>query len=109
MISVLSKKLGIDLRDYGVSLISVEGLNFDSFMPLFGKSAIKVPVAVITDADPQKVPSEDGSEVAHYPALGESIALSDNAMVMKGLEDEFVKVFCGVKTFEYDFALHEKN
>ena len=28
---------------------------------------------------------------------------------MKEREDEFVKVFHGQKTFEYDFALHENN
>ena len=35
-----------------VSLISVEGLNFDCFLPVFGEKALKIPVAVITDADP---------------------------------------------------------
>ena len=28
---------------------------------------------------------------------------------MKKSEDDYVKVFHGLKTFEYDFALHEKN
>ena len=28
---------------------------------------------------------------------------------MKAIEDDLVKVFYGVKTFEYDLALHEKN
>jgi putative ATP-dependent endonuclease of OLD family len=35
-----------------VSVISVEGLNFDCFLPLFGESALRIPVAVLTDADP---------------------------------------------------------
>jgi putative ATP-dependent endonuclease of OLD family len=109
MVNLLAKRTGIDLRDHGVSLISVEGLNFDSFMPLFGKDAIKVPVAVLTDADPQKIIGADGDVVAQYPALGEAIIPSANTNMMKSFEDEFVKVFYGVKTFEYDFALHEKN
>jgi putative ATP-dependent endonuclease of OLD family len=109
MVNLLAKRTGIDLRDHGVSLISVEGLNFDSFMPLFGKDAIKVPVAVLTDADPQKIVGVDGDMVAQYPALGEAVILSANTSMMKSLEDEFVKVFYGVKTFEYDFALHENN
>jgi putative ATP-dependent endonuclease of OLD family len=112
MVNLLAKKIGYDLRDHGVSLITVEGLNFDSFLPLFGKSAIKVPVAAITDADPYKIEKNgDGSEhsVAHYPARGDAIELSDNAKSMKAREDDFVKVFHGVKTFEYDFALHEEN
>lgn len=109
LVSVLARKAGFDLRDHGVSLISVEGLNFDSFLPLFGKGALKLRVSVITDADPQKIKGPDGKQVAHYPAAGEAITLSDNTALMKNLEDEFVKVFHGVKTFEYDLALHAKN
>jgi len=52
LVDALAKLMGLDLREYGVSLISVEGLNFDSFLPLFGENALRIPVAVITDADP---------------------------------------------------------
>jgi putative ATP-dependent endonuclease of OLD family len=109
MVNLLARRTGVDLRDHGISLISVEGLNFDSFMPLFGKNAIKVAVAVLTDADPQNVAGPDGALTAHYPAFGEAITLSANTAAMKDLEDGYVKVFHGTKTFEYDFALHEKN
>jgi putative ATP-dependent endonuclease of the OLD family len=70
-----------------------------------------VPVAAITDADPYKVEKvgDDEQWVALYPAPGETIDPSDTAKAMKTSEDEFVKIFYGVKTFEYDFALHEKN
>jgi len=109
MVNLLAKKSGVDLRDHSISLISVEGLNFDSFLPLYGQKAIKVPIAILTDADPHKVVGPNGKSVAHYPAFGEAITVSANATSMKSLEDNFVKVFHGVKTFEYDFALHEKN
>ena len=109
MVNLLAQREKLDLRDHGVSLISVEGLNFDSFMPLFGVNGIKVPVSIITDADPQKILGVDGKEAAHYPAAGEAIILSANTSAMKVLEDEFVKVFHGLKTFEYDFALVDKN
>ncbi|MCY0536388.1 TOPRIM nucleotidyl transferase/hydrolase domain-containing protein, partial [Klebsiella pneumoniae] len=33
LVSVLAEKSGYKLREHGVSLISVEGLNFDSFLP----------------------------------------------------------------------------
>ncbi|WP_414503025.1 ATP-dependent nuclease [Zymobacter sp. IVIA_5232.4 C2] len=52
LIDALAKKMNFDLREYGVSLISVEGLNFDSFLPLFGEQGLRIPVAVVTDADP---------------------------------------------------------
>ncbi len=109
MVSVLAQCANFDLRDHGVSLISVEGLNFDSFLPLFGKTGIKIPVSVITDADPQKVKDANGKDVAHYPAAAEAIVISDNTAAMKALEDDFVKVFHGQKTFEYDLALVGTN
>ncbi|WP_027330036.1 ATP-dependent nuclease [Marinimicrobium agarilyticum] len=113
LISVLAKRLGpeFDLRKQGISLISVEGLNFDSFLPLFGESALKVPVSVITDADPPHIKNdlEDIEKQPVYPGLGDDIAVSDNTTAMKKYEDKLVKVFHGVKTFEYDLALHEDN
>ena len=109
IVNQLAKRIGVDLKYHGVSLISVEGLNFDSFMPLFGQGAIRIPVSVLTDADPQKVSDEKGDLVAHYPEIGEKVTVSANATMMKGLEDEYVKVFFGVKTLEYDLALHEQN
>jgi putative ATP-dependent endonuclease of OLD family len=107
LVSVLAKKHGYDLRDHGVSLISVEGLNFDCFMPLFGKKAITVPVAIITDADPTT--KIDGKTVGIYPAAGDTVDPSDNAKSMIKREDDLVKVFFGQKTFEYDLALIAKN
>lgn len=52
LVDALAKVMGLDLRDYGVSLISVEGLNFDSFLPLFGEKGLRIPVSIVTDADP---------------------------------------------------------
>ncbi|MCK9747090.1 AAA family ATPase [Pseudomonas syringae pv. syringae] len=52
LIDALARLIKLDLREYGVSLISVEGLNFDSFLPLFGETGLRIPVSVITDADP---------------------------------------------------------
>ena len=109
MINLLAKKSGSDLRDHGVSLISVEGLNFDCFMQLYGAAGINIPISIITDADPQKEDGPDGMPVAQYPASGSAVTPSANASAMKAQESGLLKVFFGVKTFEYDFALHEKN
>ena len=62
LVSVLAEKCGHDLRKHGVSLISVEGLNFDSFIPLFGETALKIPVSLLTDADPVGPIDEDEDE-----------------------------------------------
>lgn len=110
LVDALAKHMERDLRDHGVSLISVEGLNFDCFLPLFGKNALKIPVAVLTDADPAAAEEEeDGPKIPVYPALGDKVALSANAQALKKLEDEYIKVFCGMKTLEYDLALHADN
>ncbi|WP_229632063.1 ATP-dependent nuclease [Pseudoduganella violaceinigra] len=180
LVDVLANKAGHELREHGVSLISVEGLNFDSFLPLFGENALKIPVALITDADPQsqideadeenvepnnegqvegEAAQEDDEEVGYdddeddiedadvdgevpdviahgdvnqrqaqpadggppaaarkrrkakavYPALGDAVIISKNTAKMKAREDRYVRVFYGVKTLEYDLALHENN
>jgi putative ATP-dependent endonuclease of OLD family len=118
LVSVLANLLGHDLRDHGVSLISVEGLNFDCFMPLFGDTAIAIPVAVLTDSDPSiKVPrpgAKPGEKVKYdtvalYPAADDVIEPSATAKSMLALQDSLVKVFHGQKTFEYDLALLAEN
>ena len=109
LMNVLAARAGFDLRKHAVSLISVEGLNFDSFLPLFGEGALKIPVALITDADPAQEQGDDGIPLAVYPALGDAVAVSANTAKMKESEDAYVKVFHGLKTLEYDFALHANN
>lgn len=109
LISVLAEKSGYKLREHGVSLISVEGLNFDSFLPLFGTKALPIPVAVITDADPVAAAAEGEEPQALYPALGDVVQVSANTAKMKQSEDAFIKIFHGLKTLEYDLALHADN
>lgn len=139
MVDALAKRMGFNLRQHGVSLISVEGLNFDSLLPLFGENALKIPVAVLTDADPvapkadpasaatdpaavlsaapvavpavPEDPDDDEGEDAEpvYPAPGDTITVSANTAKMKKREDGHVKVFHGLKTFEYDLALEADN
>lgn len=109
LVSALAKKEGFNLREHGVSLISVEGLNFDSFLPLFGEKALKIPVALITDADPVDEAIDGSEPQALYPAAGDVIKVSDNTAKMKEKEDSLVKVFHGLKTLEYDLALHDDN
>ncbi|ADW71582.1 ATP-dependent nuclease [Granulicella tundricola] len=107
LVSVMAQKCGYNLRDYAVSLISVEGLNFDCFLPLFGEDSIRVPVAVITDADPFTMVGEESVPV--YPGANDAIEISANAKVLLQSTDQFIGVFHGQKTLEYDLALFESN
>lgn len=104
LVHQFARCLDIDLRERAISVISVEGLNFDCFLPLYGNNAMHMPVAVITDADP----GEDEDEPV-YPKLGDVVTVSTNVKKLKLLEDDYVKVFHGVKTLEYDLALHSSN
>lgn len=109
LIKELAEKCDFNLRKHGVSLISVEGLNFDSFLPLFGEQALRIPVSVITDADPVGEADVTGEIVAVYPTFDEEVKVSDNTARMKETEDSLVKIFCGLKTLEYDLALYPEN
>jgi len=100
MIKVMAQRLGFNFSQYSISIINVEGLNFDAFLPLFGKMALNIPVAFLTDADP----SEN-----LYPALNDTLELSATAQKLRNREDNFVKVFFAYKTFEYDLALYPEN
>jgi putative ATP-dependent endonuclease of OLD family len=109
LVDTIATREGLNLRQHGISLISVEGLNFDSFLPLFGERALKIPVAVITDADPRGTADEDGEPQPVYPGLGEPISVSANTARMQERQDRYVRVFHGRKTLEYDLALHAAN
>lgn len=99
-----------NIREHAISLISVDGLNFDCFMPLFSNEGLSIPVSIITDADPKSNEiNADGTKQSIYPKLGENIILSDNTKLLKSKESDQIKIFHGVKTFEYDLALYEEN
>ena len=76
-------------------------------MPLFGKERISIPVSVITDADPTD--DVGGKIQALYPRPGDTVPVSDNTQAMLQLGDDFIGVFHGLKTFEYDLALCQSN
>jgi len=57
LIPEISKILGYDLTDYGISIICTNGLGFEHFINIFKRKKApynKIPIAVITDADNKK-------------------------------------------------------
>jgi putative ATP-dependent endonuclease of OLD family len=99
LVDACAQKLNIDLRKHAISIISVEGLNFDCFLPFFAKDFFEIPVAVITDSDPPK----------SYPPVGDPPELSAAAKSIESAKNEFIKPFFATKTLEYDLALYPPN
>lgn len=96
LVEALAKKAAYDLRKHSISVISTDGLNFDAFLPLFGEKAMQIPVAVISDADPQ--------EPDHFPSAADALKLSAAATAISKFEDNYVRCFFAQKTLEYDLA-----
>jgi putative ATP-dependent endonuclease of OLD family len=94
----MADKLGINLRQHSVSILSTEGLNFDCFAPLFGDGAIPVKVAILSDSDP------DG-----FPKSEDPVKLSAPASAINALRNSCIEVFFAKKTLEYDLALCPEN
>ncbi|ENM5907474.1 AAA family ATPase [Vibrio mimicus] len=111
LVEVMARLLGYELHKHAVSVISVDGLNFDCFLPLMGSEKLSIPVAIITDADPSEIDVSGGKKkaIALYPSLDTEVIVSDNTKSLKDKEDDFIKVCHGVKTLEYDLALYDKN
>lgn len=54
LVPVLAKLAGSSLKTSAVTVVNVDGLNFNAFIPLFGNGKLNVPVAILTDSDPSK-------------------------------------------------------
>jgi len=51
LLPILTRIAGGDLKDSAVTLLNVDGINFNAFVPLFGKEKLNLPVAILTDGD----------------------------------------------------------
>ena len=102
LLPVLAKCLpnAIDLHDYATTLVNVGGLDFQPFLDLYSGNAPTVPVAVITDCDPPK---------DTFPSINETPQPSASVRALRTRETSNIRVFHGLKTFEYDLALHAEN
>lgn len=55
MLPVLTRVMEGDLKKSAVTIVNTDGLNFNCFLPLFGKDKITAPVVVLTDGDAPKI------------------------------------------------------
>lgn len=61
LIPVLAKNNGYDLEEHGIIVCSIAGTNFLPYLTLLGPNGLDIPVAALTDYDPQK-PKNDGTK-----------------------------------------------
>jgi putative ATP-dependent endonuclease of OLD family len=61
LVPALAKAAGIDFDELGITVCSVAGTNFGPYLALLGEQGLQLPVAVITDGDPDDQGSSRGN------------------------------------------------
>ena len=115
LLPVIAKKCyDIDLNDKGVSVVSIQGTGFATFLQLFGPNALKIKCAVLTDSDPPKSenPTQNyDPEKDHFPLTTADpeyqpdISVINLQTTMEQEKQGFVRVFYNLKTLEHDIAI----
>lgn len=105
LIPVLAKRLGYDLASQHISVVPICGVAFETFKKLFQPTALGIPVAIVSDADPS-VERGDNWESDTAEMEGGTFTVCAR---MKNLFSLFsgqsnVRVFSSKLTLEYDLA-----
>jgi putative ATP-dependent endonuclease of OLD family len=58
LLPVLTKIAGGSLRNSAITVLNVDGINFNAFIPLLGDGCLRVPVAILTDGDASVIGGE---------------------------------------------------
>ncbi len=98
--------LGMNLDEYGVSVIPIHGAHFEPYTKLFGPGAIEKKCSILTDGDSQNEEAEpdiDPDDEADAPATP-PVPCVDRLTSLKARENAFLKVFVGHTTFEMELT-----
>jgi putative ATP-dependent endonuclease of the OLD family len=111
LVPVLSRRLDIKLEDMGVSVIPVCGVDFLTISRLFSEEKLKIPMAIITDGDPEVITAEGSSDKSwrseipkKNPVNGFEISPRVRGLKEKLAHNNVVGVFHSQVTLEYDLA-----
>jgi putative ATP-dependent endonuclease of OLD family len=94
LVPVLATLAGGSLKTSAVTVMNANGINFNAFLPLFGSGKLAIPVAILTDGDPDKT-SKEPSETAK--------GLKDQEASITNLRVEYCEI-----TFEHELARSSK-
>lgn len=105
LISKLSEVLNYNLKEHGISVIPC-GVEFNEVAELYTSEGLDIPVAIITDSDPETEKDSDGKIIG--------VKNSDKcARVTKLIENydnqNQLKIFTSSVTLEYDLAETNKD
>ncbi|MBN2287093.1 MAG: AAA family ATPase [Tissierellales bacterium] len=93
IIPVLADILGGSLKKAAVTVLNVDGINFNAFLPLFGDNGLRIPVAILTDGDAKNVGD---------PISDTASGLKEQEAKIQNLCVEMSKI-----TFEHELARSE--
>jgi len=93
LLPLMAKFLGGCLKESAVTVLNVDGLNFNAFLPLFDNNGLRVPVSILTDGDADQVCGP----------------ISNTALGLKDQEDKVPNLCVEMSeiTFEHELARSE--
>lgn len=95
LLPILAKHHGLDMKDYAISVVNVNGLSFAPFYRVFKDGNVRLPCAVLTDGDP--LPGSDGQSGAYQHGPRAQGVINDM--------DGCCRAFVANRTLEYELAL----
>lgn len=93
LLPIFAKLAGGDLKESAVTILNADGLNFNAFLPLFGKGRLEFPVAILTDGDAKNTDSPKSNTLKSLKEVANDIPNLD--------------IFHSEITFEHELALTE--
>lgn len=90
LLPVLTKIAGGCLKESAVTVLNVDGLNFNAFLPLFGEKRLIFPIAILTDGDAKYIGA---------PPSDTATALKAKEVDIPNLHVEYSEI-----TFEHELA-----
>jgi putative ATP-dependent endonuclease of OLD family len=90
LLPILTKFAGGNLKESAVTILNVDGINFNAFIPLFGENLLGMPVVILTDGDAPDI----GGQISATAS-----GLNDQANNIQNLNIEMSEI-----TFEHELA-----